>query len=419
MLGEPDITKVVPGEGNLGVVDGRLRRTGDNYLYYLGAESPHIPVSGTYQAFVVTFSWHAHSDYSGPQITNMEWGFWRSDGMWWEVEVLCYGGGTDLYGTVDKDISSDVNQAIVEGCTWITLGFCFNDGNNDDWNQYVEIDDITATTGTSASAITVTRSTTITKWETTTLPLATHSITITVTATPPATTRSITITATGTQQVTTPTITTTVTVIQPLTTPTITTTETAIPTIATSTVTTTVTATQPVTAPNITTRTVTAGESTASQTVTYATYTTYTMTTTATVTSSLTYSRTIAGTVTSTAPFYSGVLVGVLAALIIVFGLFFLMRTKKLTLNSMKGKFRVPRFRLPKLRVPRIQSEPPKSDVHAEPIYKTLDDRVLEYIMSNKGTIRVTKASQDLGVEADFIRDAIQRLQRDGKLEPT
>ena len=112
----------------------------------------------------------------------------------------------------------------------------------------------------------------------------------------------------------------------------------------------------------------------------------------------------------SATPFYSGVLVGVLATLIIVFGLFFLMRTK--------GKFRVPRFRLPKLRVPRIQSKPSKSDVHAEPIYKTLDDRVLEYIMSNKGTIGVTKASQDLGVEADFIRDAIQRLQRDGKLEP-
>jgi len=409
MLGEPDITKVVPGEGNLGVVDGRLRRTGDNYLYFLGAESPHIPVSGTYQDVVVRFSWHAHSDYSGPQITNMEWGFWRSDGMWWEVEVLCYGGGTDLYGTVDKDISSEVNQAIVEGCTWITLGFCFNDGRSDDWNQYVEIDDITATTGTSrttaASATTVTRSTTITLWTTATAPLTTRIITTTLTATPPVTTRSITITVTGTPLVTTPTITTTVTVVPPLTTAT----ETAIPPM-TVTITTTVTATPPVTNPNITTTTVTAGESTASQTVTYATYTTYTMTTTATVTSSLTYSRTIGGTVMSATPFYSGVLVGVLATLIIVFGLFFLMRTK--------GKFRVQRFRLPKLRVPRIQSKPSKSDVHAEPIYKTLDDRVLEYIMSNKGTIGVTKASQDLGVEADFIRDAIQRLQRDGKLEP-
>ena len=83
-----------------------------------------------------------------------------------------------------------------------------------------------------------------------------------------------------------------------------------------------------------------------------------------------------------------------------------------------KGKFRVPKFNLPKFRIRRIQSEPPKSDVHMEPIYKTLDDRVLEYIMSNKGTIGVTKASQDLGVEADFIREAIQRLKRDGKLEP-
>jgi hypothetical protein len=111
----------------------------------------------------------------------------------------------------------------------------------------------------------------------------------------------------------------------------------------------------------------------------------------------------------SATPFYSGVLVGVLAALIIVFGLFFLMRTK--------GKFRVPRFRLPKFRVPRIQSQPSKSDVHAEPIYETLDDRVLEYITSNKGTISVTKASQDLGVEADLIKDVIQRLKRDRKLE--
>jgi hypothetical protein len=109
----------------------------------------------------------------------------------------------------------------------------------------------------------------------------------------------------------------------------------------------------------------------------------------------------------STTSFYSGVLVGVLAALIIGFGLFFLMRTKKLTLNFLKGK----------LRVPRIEREPPESDVQAEPVYMTLDDRVLEYITSHEGTISVTKASQDLGVDADLIKDAIQRLQRDGKLE--
>jgi len=110
--------------------------------------------------------------------------------------------------------------------------------------------------------------------------------------------------------------------------------------------------------------------------------------------------RTTGGAQLSAYASYSGVLIIALAASITVLGLFFWMRTE--------GTYRFGQR----------STQPPKGDVHAQPIDQSFDERILEYITSNKGTISLTKASKDLEIQADLIKDAIDRSKRDGRLEP-
>jgi hypothetical protein len=59
---------------------------------------------------------------------------------------------------------------------------------------------------------------------------------------------------------------------------------------------------------------------------------------------------------------------------------------------------------------PLEMSEDEKQDVQA---------RVQDYIMENEGAIGLNKASEDLGLPVEFIKEAIQALARDGKLKQT
>jgi len=61
----------------------------------------------------------------------------------------------------------------------------------------------------------------------------------------------------------------------------------------------------------------------------------------------------------------------------------------------------------------------------AEPVEMTEDERidvqarVHDYIMENEGAIGLSKASEDLGLPVEFVKEAIQALARDGKLRQT
>jgi hypothetical protein len=61
----------------------------------------------------------------------------------------------------------------------------------------------------------------------------------------------------------------------------------------------------------------------------------------------------------------------------------------------------------------------------AEPLEMSEDERkdvqarVQDYIMENEGAIGLNRASEDLGLPVEFIKDAIQALARDGKLKQT
>ena len=47
-----------------------------------------------------------------------------------------------------------------------------------------------------------------------------------------------------------------------------------------------------------------------------------------------------------------------------------------------------------------------------------LDSTIYDYILSNEGRIAVVKASEDLGLPVDRVREAVQRLTIEGRLNP-
>jgi hypothetical protein len=77
--------------------------------------------------------------------------------------------------------------------------------------------------------------------------------------------------------------------------------------------------------------------------------------------------------------------------------------------------------RVPSLRK-RPQEEP--SDVDVEPVEMgteetdNLDSAVYNYILSKDGAIVVGKASEELGVHADRVKEAIERLEEQGRVKP-
>jgi len=46
-----------------------------------------------------------------------------------------------------------------------------------------------------------------------------------------------------------------------------------------------------------------------------------------------------------------------------------------------------------------------------------VDDKIYEYIMSKGGAIGIRSASEDLGVPAEAVREAIERMTMEGRLK--
>jgi hypothetical protein len=60
-------------------------------------------------------------------------------------------------------------------------------------------------------------------------------------------------------------------------------------------------------------------------------------------------------------------------------------------------------------------SDIPQADVGMP---ESLDDEIYNYIMSNGGAIAVNKASEELGVAPELVKEALERLSAEGRLRP-